>query len=702
MSEVPVPTTLPSSPGEPHGRGLKLMLKRQIEKVKVKRVRSPKNEGNSDEERATSKYERLERVVRRQLTRGRAARQKFQEMRLSHSNKKKRGRRPDGYASETGSRRVPSQRLEDDDDDEEEKLERRPKTAKRVSVDGQAAVVYPSDALLDEDDDDEDDDEEFDDDDDDDDEDELLDLDDLLDEDFLDSEDYFDDLDLDYEDEAVLRRRIGRAVEDKLRRASLDVRLANIALGFSFAVFSLLLVVNLAPEDKLARALALVAAGIGVILNLESVRKRALRLGARAASAARFARRGSPKQTHRKKPEQKKTKKRSGSVSTTDSPRTPTGRTPKRKNRQGRVSRATTLPPLTNERPLSPDHRKKRSTTRSLSPRRSVPHWHVPRVEAEKEEDNTWSRIPAAKFSLRGPNYMTDRNKIPSANAIYEPVDMHVYDSRGMSRVFDTYPNLLAALGEQQKTPTHHNDVRPLPDYLGLTLNVPKEAPSMRGFWPGSPCYTIVIILKLSDEAKRVMDDMELSSSTTKMPHAYKLLQTWLDSADKDPAMNGRLKGIFFCRPASSSPQEDPPSTPTNESPADLRPLATGFAPPEMPARTAPGDLARPKPQDDSAVTYDRLARAASVDDDDDDEEPSNGRGLPRILQKWNGKPVLMAENASGFSRHRKGISKLYRGPNYVEVCINVGESFSYMGRGAVYVRLVPFSSNCPALGHAR
>ena len=62
------------------------------------------------------------------------------------------------------------------------------------------------------------------------------------------------------------------------------------------------------------------------------------------------------------------------------------------------------------------------------------------------------------------------------------------------------------------------------------------------------------------------------------------------------------------------------------------------------------------------------------------------GEKLPSLLDKWNGKPVLMA--ASGGLGRRPGISTFHRARDAVEVGLNIGESFSYMGRGAVYMMI--------------
>jgi len=76
------------------------------------------------------------------------------------------------------------------------------------------------------------------------------------------------------------------------------------------------------------------------------------------------------------------------------------------------------------------------------------------------------------------------------------------------------------------------------------------------------------------------------------------------------------------------------------------------------------------------------------------------GQKLPRMIEKWcvqkpgrapntlrrSGKPVLMAA-AGGFGR-RQGLATFDKGPGHVELGVNVGESFSYMGRGAVYIMI--------------
>ena len=63
-----------------------------------------------------------------------------------------------------------------------------------------------------------------------------------------------------------------------------------------------------------------------------------------------------------------------------------------------------------------------------------------------------------------------------------------------------------------------------------------------------------------------------------------------------------------------------------------------------------------------------------------------DGEKLPRVFEKWSGKPVLMA--AAGALSRRAGLAKFSRGHGFVEVHLDIGESFSYMGRGAVYLMM--------------
>ena len=48
---------------------------------------------------------------------------------------------------------------------------------------------------------------------------------------------------------------------------------------------------------------------------------------------------------------------------------------------------------------------------------------------------------------------------------------------------------------------------------------------------------------------------------------------------------------------------------------------------------------------------------------------------------------------AAGALSRRQGLAKFSRGPGFVEVHLDIGESFSYMGRGAVYLMMSKLST---------
>ena len=73
---------------------------------------------------------------------------------------------------------------------------------------------------------------------------------------------------------------------------------------------------------------------------------------------------------------------------------------------------------------------------------------------------------------------------------------------------------------------------------------------------------------------------------------------------------------------------------------------------------------------------------------------PLEGNSLPRIVEKWSGKPVLMAA-AGGFGR-RQGLSKFTKGAGFREIRVDVGESFSYLAaaRRSPVARRNPISAS--------
>ena len=251
--------------------------------------------------------------------------------------------------------------------------------------------------------------------------------------------------------------------------------------------------------------------------------------------------------------------------------------------------------------------------TRREPPRRmrtmleDVPRWTVPREEAEPTP-NTWRHSPADTFQLRGGSYLRDRVKIKSDKATYEVVDVRVLRSPE-----GAMPDLL----------THHPSLRGgetrslngLPETLALNIAAPCEAPSISGWRPASPCWILLLVLKIADHARAIATD---EPDVSKWPPGLRLCRRWLRDAPSDPYLCARLKGVFQVRAL-------------------------------------------------------------------------DGEQLPRVFAKWSGKPVLMA--AAGALSRRQGLAKFSRGPGFVEVHLDIGESFSYMGRGAVYLMMSKLST---------
>ena len=236
-----------------------------------------------------------------------------------------------------------------------------------------------------------------------------------------------------------------------------------------------------------------------------------------------------------------------------------------------------------------------------------VPRWTVPREEAEPTP-NTWRHSPADTFQLRGGSYLRDRVKIKSDKATYEVVDVRVLRSPE-----GAMPDLL----------THHPSLRGgetrslngLPETLALNIAAPCEAPSISGWRPASPCWILLLVLKIADHARQIATD---EPDVSKWPPGLRLCRRWLRDAPSDPYLCARLKGVFQVRAL-------------------------------------------------------------------------DGEQLPRVFAKWSGKPVLMA--AAGALSRRLGLAKFSSGPGFVEVHLDIGESFSYMGRGAVYLMMSKLST---------
>ncbi|KAJ8602526.1 hypothetical protein CTAYLR_001305 [Chrysophaeum taylorii] len=269
---------------------------------------------------------------------------------------------------------------------------------------------------------------------------------------------------------------------------------------------------------------------------------------------------------------------------------------------------------------------------------------------AKTRPPNTWSRPDSESFHLRGEAYMDDGVKQPSAPATYDPAEARVaVASAGPIRSVTDLPEVLrrsidrgvyqpfsadrrrgrSYSSEDYELASGLRATGHLPRFLFVSINLPLEGPSLRPSRQGTRYAVMVTFFALSDYARSIVKTEE---DMSRWPAALQLAETWLRTAPVDLVLNGRLKGIFNA----------------HDSPAARSAFATS-------PYLAP-------------------------------------RQVPRLAQKWNAKPVLMANNSTfGGGRTRQGISVVTHGSHgegntYVEVNIDVGDSFSYIARGAIYL----------------
>ena len=133
---------------------------------------------------------------------------------------------------------------------------------------------------------------------------------------------------------------------------------------------------------------------------------------------------------------------------------------------------------------------------------------------------------------------MRDRVKIKSDKATYEVVDVRV-----LRKPEGAMPDLL----------THHPSLRGgetrslngLPETLALNIAAPCEAPSISGWRPASPCWILLLVLKIADHARVIATD---EPDVSKWPPGLRLCRRWLRDAPNDPYLCARLKGVFQVR----------------------------------------------------------------------------------------------------------------------------------------------------------
>lgn len=226
-------------------------------------------------------------------------------------------------------------------------------------------------------------------------------------------------------------------------------------------------------------------------------------------------------------------------------------------------------------------------------------------TKGQSDERGTWEPGAGANFAVRSATYLENGIKKPSAEPLYTVGVAGFAMAQGaVPNGSRAYPEVLEKLRQEDAEGDAFSDPisdpnSPLPKYVMITMNSPLEAPSLRKKTEGAKTAVFVFALRRDDAA------------IARAPKgAVSLATKWLRDAPNDPALSGRLKGIFH----------------------------------------------------------------------------AIGDAVPNLAKKWNGKPVLLAGSACFGGKERPGIARFVRGAEYLEVNVDVSESFTYIARGAIYL----------------
>jgi len=150
-----------------------------------------------------------------------------------------------------------------------------------------------------------------------------------------------------------------------------------------------------------------------------------------------------------------------------------------------------------------------------------------------EEIPHTYWNVEASRFNLRiGPNYKKNKQKAPSAPALYNLYAMDLVKAQSNLENAERGFQIPDILGVTD-VPTGHAYVPPM---IVLTVNIPSEEPSMFQSSAVGPSYVAVIYLVITEETRKELTDLENASV------AVKLLAEWCQHAEHDDVWKGRFK----------------------------------------------------------------------------------------------------------------------------------------------------------------
>lgn len=157
-------------------------------------------------------------------------------------------------------------------------------------------------------------------------------------------------------------------------------------------------------------------------------------------------------------------------------------------------------------------------------------------TESIQVQPHSYAQTDSTLFNLRvGPNYKRNKQKAPSAPALYDLYSMDfLYDSTALENVTDKFK--IPSIPGVTDVPTGHAHIPPL---LVINTWLPGDEPSMFAkSTDGGDTYSIPMVFVLSKDTLEQLKDIDTASP------GVKLLSEWCRRAETEPEFRGRFKCI--------------------------------------------------------------------------------------------------------------------------------------------------------------
>lgn len=154
-------------------------------------------------------------------------------------------------------------------------------------------------------------------------------------------------------------------------------------------------------------------------------------------------------------------------------------------------------------------------------------------TESIQVQSHSYVQTDASLFNLRiGPNYKRNKQKAPSAPALYDLYSMDfLYDSTPLKNVSDKFK--IPSIPGITDVSTGHAHIPPM---LVINTWLPGEEPSVFAKNTDGDTYSIPMVFVLSKDTLEQLKDIDTASP------GVKLLSEWCRRAESEPDFRGRFK----------------------------------------------------------------------------------------------------------------------------------------------------------------